>query len=79
MPSGISDQENISGWEIKSNMQNATCVRGPHMAATRELCQGRDLVPTMLCRLEAKSEKGPRNHLWGDGMLEDVTHAGSPD
>ena len=30
-------------------------------------------------RLEAKSEKGPRNHFRGDGMLEDVTHASSPD
>ena len=28
-----------------------------------------------LYRLEAKSEKGPRNHFRGDGMLEDVTHA----
>ena len=28
-------------------------------------------------RLEAKSEKGPRNHFRGDGMLEDVTHASS--
>ena len=30
-------------------------------------------------RLEAKSEKGPRNHFRGEGMLEDVTHASSPD
>ena len=29
-------------------MQNATCVRGPHMAAIREQCRGRDLVQTML-------------------------------
>ena len=28
-------------------------------------------------RLEAISEKGPRNHFRGDGMLEDVTHASS--
>ena len=26
-------------------------------------------------RLEAKSEKGPRNHFRWDVMLEDVTHA----
>ena len=26
-------------------------------------------------RLEAKSEKGPRNHVRGNGMLENVTHA----
>ena len=25
-------------------------------------------------RLEAKSEKGARNHFWGDGMLTFVTH-----
>ena len=30
-------------------------------------------------RLEAKSEKGPRNNFMGDGMLEDVTNASSPD
>ena len=30
-------------------------------------------------RLEAKSEKGPRNHFRGDGMLEGVTHASSLD
>ena len=29
-------------------------------------------------RLEAKSEKGPRNHFRGDRMLEDVTHTSSP-
>ena len=34
---------------------------------------------TSMIRLEAKSEKGPRNHFRGDGMLEDVTHASSPD
>ena len=34
---------------------------------------------TITIRLEAKSEKGPRNHFSGDGMLEDVTHASSPD
>jgi len=26
-------------------------------------------------RLEAKSEKGSRNHFWEDGMLTSVTHA----
>ena len=36
-------------------------------------------VATPYSRLEAKSEKGPRNHFRGDGMLEDVTHASSPD
>ena len=30
-------------------------------------------------RLEAKSEKGPRNHFRGNRVLEDVTHVSSPD
>ena len=31
----------------------------------------------MTGRLEANSEKGPRNHFREDGMLEDVTHVSS--
>ena len=52
-----------------SSCPSGTCCDG------HSLCAGK----LFSYRLEAKSEKGPRNHFRGDGMLEDVTHASSPD
>ena len=37
------------------------------------------LISKPTIRLEANSEKGPRNHFRGEGMLEDVTDASSLD
>ena len=54
-------------------------VEDKYSVSSNDIVPGSNDLAVIGARLEAKSKKGPRNHFRGDGMLEDVTHASSPD